>query len=251
MTSSQPRPQQQQQPQQIVSATVLPAYRQPVTFRTADGLDLVGELALPADRPPAATLIMCHPLPTHGGSMDSHLIAKAAARLPAMAGIAVLRFNTRGTVSSQGSSQGVFSAGRSERYDIDAVVDWAKAKFLPRMWMWGWSFGTDLTLMYGCRPEIEGAILVSPPLARADDADLARWAASGKPVTALVPQWDDYVRPDAARRIFAPISQAEVIGVDGAHHLFVGEKYVRRVLGETVARVLPGHAPLPTAWPPA
>ena len=58
-----------------------------------------------------ATLVCLHPLPTHGGMMDSHVFRKAAWRLPALAGLAVLRFNTRGTSSVRGASEGSFSAG--------------------------------------------------------------------------------------------------------------------------------------------
>ena len=36
--------------------------------------------------------------------MDSHVLRKAAWRLPALAGLAVLRFNTRGTSSLRGTS---------------------------------------------------------------------------------------------------------------------------------------------------
>ena len=87
---------------EIRASTVLPARRAPIDIRTADGLTLVGELALPADRDPVATLICLHPLPTHGGMMDSHLYRKASNRLPALADLAVLRFNTRGTESERG-----------------------------------------------------------------------------------------------------------------------------------------------------
>ncbi len=97
----------------IRAATVLPAKRTPVTLPTADGLRLVGELALPADADPVATLICLHPLPTHGGMMDSHVLKKAAFRLPALAQLAVLRFNTRGTASEQGTSEGTFGGGRT------------------------------------------------------------------------------------------------------------------------------------------
>ncbi len=97
---------------EIRAATVLPARREAVTLHTADGLDLVGELARPADRDPVATLIFLHPLPTHGGMMDSHLLRKAAYRLPALADLAVLRFNTRGTASEHGRSHGEFGDGR-------------------------------------------------------------------------------------------------------------------------------------------
>jgi hypothetical protein len=56
--------------------TVLPARREALKLQTADGLDLVGELALPPESDPVATLVCFHPLPTHGGMMDSHLYRK-------------------------------------------------------------------------------------------------------------------------------------------------------------------------------
>jgi len=241
------------EPTPIRSLTVLPAHREDVELHTADGLTLVGELALPVGpdgRPttPAATLVTLHPLPTHGGYMDSHVYRKASWRLPALAGLAVLRFNTRGTSSPRGTSQGAFDEGVGERFDVAAAIELAEFRDLPRRWLAGWSFGTELALMHGRDPAIEGAILLSPPLHRATDADLDAWAAFGKPLVVLVPELDDYLRPDEARRRFARVPQAEVIGVDGAKHLWVGEPAVRRVLDEIVGHVLPGHPPLPTTW---
>ncbi|MBO4273317.1 alpha/beta hydrolase, partial [Microbispora triticiradicis] len=57
----------------IRASTVLPARREDIELNTADGLTLVGELAMPETGPPAATLVCLHPLPTHGGMMDSHV----------------------------------------------------------------------------------------------------------------------------------------------------------------------------------
>jgi uncharacterized protein len=233
---------------EILSNTVLPARCTPITLHTADGLRLVGELAAPEDRPPVATLLTLHPLPTHGGSMDSHVFRKAAWRLPALAGAAVLRFNTRGTASEAGRSEGTFSAAEDERYDVAAVIEYAEFEALPRPWLVGWSFGTDLALMYGCDPHVDGLVLMSPPLRSARDEHLDVWAASGKPVVVLVPEFDDYLRPAEAVRRFARIPQAEVIGVDGARHLWVGERAVCRVLDEIVERIVPGSCPLPTHW---
>ena len=239
---------------EIRAATVLPAKRTPVTLPTQDGLRLVGELALPADADPVATLICLHPLPTHGGMMDSHLLRKASFRLPALASVAVLRFNTRGTSSEQGTSEGEFGAGETERYDVAAAISYATEAGLPGRWLLGWSFGTELALKWGLdTPSVEGAILLSPPLHRTTDADLDRWAASGKPLTALIPELDDYLRPDEARRRFARVPSAEVIVVDGAKHLWVGELYVRIVMNEIVRRVnraalVPPAMTLPTKW---
>jgi uncharacterized protein len=230
---------------------MLPARREPITLTTADGLRLIGELARPADRDPAATLVCLHPLPTHGGMMDSHVYRKAAARLPALADLAVLRFNTRGTTSEQGTSEGEFGGGETERLDVEAAVGYAAAAGLPDSWLLGWSFGTELTLKWGLLPGVTGGILLSPPLRRATDEDLDRWAASGRPLTALIPEFDDYLRPDEARQRFARVPKATVIGVDGAKHLWVGENYVRIVLSEIVRTVNPTAlhgGTLPTTW---
>jgi hypothetical protein len=233
---------------EITAGTVLPAHREPVTLMTADGLRLVGELARPADRPPVATLICLHPLPVQGGMMDSHILRKASYRLPALAGVAVLRFNTRGTSSDRGTSEGEFSDGLAERHDVAAGIGYALAAGLPDRWLLGWSFGTELALMWGDDPAIAGAILLSPPLKRAGDDELDAWAADGKPLVALVPELDDYLRPPEAAARFARVPQAEVIGVPGAKHLWVGERYVRIVLNEIVRRVAPAAWPLPTEW---
>ena len=233
---------------EIRAATVLPARREDITLHTSDGLELVGELALPADRPPVATLVCLHPLPTAEGMMDSHVLRKASFRLPALAGLAVLRFNTRGTTSARGTSEGEFGGGETERFDVAAALEYTEYHDLPRPWLLGWSFGTELALKWGRDPLVEGAILLSPPLHRATDADLDAWGADGRPVVALVPEFDDYLRPDEARERFKRVPQAEVVAVENAKHLWVGEPYVRVVLNEIVQRVAPDAAPLPTEW---
>src|ERR687886_735473 len=118
----------------IRGSSVLPARREPLTLQTADGLRLVGELALPLERDPVATLICLHPLPTHGGMMDSQVFRKAAHRLPALADLAVLRFNTRGTSSAQGRSEGSFDGAVGERYDVAAAIEDAQFAELPAIW---------------------------------------------------------------------------------------------------------------------
>ncbi len=233
--------------ERIRGNSVLPAKREAITLETADGLKLVGELALPMDRPPVATMICLHPLPTHGGMMDSHLFRKASYRLPALAGIAVLRFNTRGTSSLQGTSEGEFDNAVGEQFDVAAAVEYAEFAELPHVWIVGWSFGTDLALMYGLEPSVEGIVLLSPPIRSCKPEHLAAWAESGKPVTALIPEHDDYLKPVEARERFAVIPQADVIGIDGAKHLWVGDS--ERVLDEIVKKLAPEVVvPLPDTW---
>jgi uncharacterized protein len=230
----------------IRANSILPARREDIDLQTADGLTLVGELARPVDRDPVATLICLHPLPIRGGMMDSHVFRKAAWRLPALAGLAVLRFNTRGTSSLRGTSDGTFEGGAGERYDVAAAIEYAEFADLPDIWLLGWSFGTEIALRYGADPSVRGLILLSPPLRTIGAEDLDVWARNGKPVTALVPEFDDYLRPDEARERFAAIPQCDVIGVPGAKHLWVGD--AETVLDEVVRIVAPAAYPLPREW---
>ena len=226
----------------------LPAQREHVELHTSDGLTLVGELALPAEAPPVATLVCLHPLPTHGGFMDSHILRKAAARLPALAQLAVLRFNTRGTTSPRGTSQGAFDDGVGEQHDLAAAMAFVAERSLPRPWLLGWSFGTEVALKYGRQHPIAGAILLSPPLHRATADDIAAWAGVEVPLVVIVPELDDYLRPPEAAERFASVPNAELVAVEGGKHLWVGEKQTSRVLTEIVARVNPVALPLPTVW---
>lgn len=226
----------------------LPARREDIELQTLDGLTLVGELAQPLSTEPVATLVTLHPLPTAGGFMDSHILRKAAGRLPALADLAVLRFNTRGTTSPRGTSEGSFDGGHDEAFDVAAAMDFVRERGLPNPWLVGWSFGTELALKYGRDHDIAGVILLSPPLHRTSADEVAAWAGDSRPLIAVIPELDDYLRPDAAVERFASIPHIVVVPVEGGRHLWVGETQTRRVLTEIVGAVNPAALPLPTHW---
>jgi alpha/beta superfamily hydrolase len=226
----------------------LPARREDIQLHTSDGLDLVGELAEPLDGRSLATLVSLHPLPTGGGFMDSHIIRKAAARLPALADLAVLRFNFRGVSSPRGTSGGKWGHGVDEQHDLDAAMAFVAERGLPNPWLLGWSFGTEVALKYGLRHPIVGAILLSPPLKRTSQEELAAWAGSGKRLVAVVPEFDDYLRPEEAARRFAVVPETDLVAVPGGKHLWVGEAQTRQVLTEILLRLNPNALPLRTEW---
>ena len=230
---------------EIRSGIELPATREEISFVTSDGLTLVGELALPVTNPPVATLITFHPLPTHGGFMDSHIFRKIANRLPALADLAVIRFNTRGTTSPRGTSGGSFGEGVTERADLEAAVAFASSRRLPNLWLLGWSFGTELVLKYGHNKPILGGILLSPPLHRTSQDELNLWANNGKRLVAIIPEFDDYLQPPEAAERFSVIPQLELVAVEGGKHLWVGESATKTVLNEIVRVVNPQKYPLP------
>lgn len=235
---------------EIRSGTELPARREEIELHTSDGLTLVGELALPLDREPVATLVTLHPLPTAGGFMDSHVLRKASLRLPAQADLAVLRFNTRGTSSPRGTSDGEFGDGETERADVEAAMAFVRERRLPNPWLVGWSFGTELALKHGHEhADVKGLILLSPPLRRTSQAELDRWADARIPVVMVVPEHDDFLKPDEAAQRVAHLPNLELVPVEDGRHLWVGEKQTKRVLTEIVQRANPEALPLSSSWP--
>ena len=230
----------------IRPSTVLPAIRSQISFKTADGLTLIGEVAKPESGDLTHGLLCLHPLPTHGGMMDSHIFKKAANRLPALAEITVIRFNTRGTQSEQGKSEGEFGHGVSEKEDVISAINYCfDVVGVKTLWVVGWSFGTDLALKYATDKRVSGLILLSPPLRFSEESDLEFWAKDGRRVVALIPEFDDFLKPDAARLRFSPLTQVELIEVKDGKHLWVGEPFVHRVLSEIVREVNPEKLPLP------
>ena len=232
--------------QPVRPSTVLPALRTPFTVSTSDGQTLVGESAAPLHGYNGAILCL-HPLPTAGGMMDSHVYKKAANRLPDMAGIHVVRFNTRGTTSIAGTSTGTFDNGGLEKFDIEAMTTYCLDTLgLTNLWVVGWSFGTDLALRHAKDPRIKGLILLSPPLRTSEVSDLEYWAKDGRRVIALVPEFDDYLQKPEAIERFKALIQIEIIPVSGAKHLWVGEPAVHTVLSEITKVLAQERLPLPT-----
>ena len=232
----------------IRPSTQLPANRSPFTLITADGETLVGEVASPIGNSTGA-IICLHPLPTAGGMMDSHILKKAANRLPDMAGITVVRFNTRGTTSANGTSTGTFDNGNAEKLDVEATLSYCLDTLkLENLWIVGWSFGTDLALRHAKDARHKGLILLSPPLRTTEPSDLEYWNQDGRPVITLVPELDDYLQPAEAAERFSIIKNHHMIAVDGAKHLWLGEPSVYRVLTEITQIVSPSRLPLPTEF---
>jgi alpha/beta superfamily hydrolase len=163
-----------------------------------------------------------------------------------MAGMTVVRFNTRGTSSEAGSSTGTFDNGVAERHDVEAMINYCLDVLkLENLWVVGWSFGTDLALQHAKDLRVKGLILLSPPLRTTTNEQLEFWKSDSRPITALVPELDDYLQPDAARQRFSVVPHMQIIAVDEAKHLWVGEPSVHRVLSE-INRIVTGNTePLP------
>lgn len=127
-------------------------------------LRLEGRLLLPSGggTEPVPGVVLCHPHPLYGGSMDNNVIY-AVRRVLVERGIAVLCFNFRGV----GQSEGVHDGGRGEVDDALAAVDYlAGREDIDRvaLGLAGYSFGGTVALAAGMQAEaVKAAAAISPP----------------------------------------------------------------------------------------
>ncbi len=106
-------------------------------------------------------VVLCHPHPVYGGTMDNRVIYRAA-KCAAQEGFAALRFNFRGV----GRSTGTFDQGLGEKDDVKAAMDWLGSKYpgLP-LALVGYSFGAWVGLQVGCAdPRIQAMVGLGLPL---------------------------------------------------------------------------------------
>jgi len=143
----------------------------------------------------------------------------------------------------------LFDNGGAEGLDVQAMINYCfDVLGLENLWIVGWSFGTDLALRHAKDSRHQGLILLSPPLRTTTNEELLYWNSDPRPITALVPEHDDYLKPDAARERFAIVPKLRIIPVDDAKHLWLGEPAVHRVLSEINTIVTGDTSPLPLEY---
>jgi alpha/beta superfamily hydrolase len=103
------------------------------------------EAILKESATPFAAVVVCHPHPVHGGTMNNNVVYRVAKALTD-AGASVLRFNFRGV----GRSTGAYDNGVGEEDDARAALDFLaeRAPGIP-LWMAGFSFGARVGLTVG------------------------------------------------------------------------------------------------------
>ncbi len=125
-----------------------------------------GDLEALLERPPAANLagcvVVCHPHPVHGGTMQNK-VAHTLARGFLGQDFAALRFNFRGV----GKSAGTFDNGDGELDDVFAAMDWLRTEFPENpLWIAGFSFGAALAVRAAAAMGAGGLISVAPAVSR-------------------------------------------------------------------------------------
>lgn len=212
---------------------------QDLTIRSRDGLALEAALDSPAE--PRAVLVLCHPHPQMGGTMNAPLLLAVRDDMVAR-GWAVLRFNFRGI----GASEGLSGTGVDEVADARGAADYAANELpgLPRA-IAGWSFGAAVAVrLAATEPSFVGCAAIAPAVDEKPGvtAGLPSPHALGIDVPLLIVYAanDKQVSPDACSA-WGEAAGANVVRVAGANHFFWAKyEQLSKIVGEWLDARLEG-----------
>lgn len=190
------------------------------SFASGDLL-LEGRLAMPDGTGPFPVVIVCHPHPLYGGSMDNDVVCTVSEALT-RASLASLRFNFRGV----GLSQGKPGHGRGERQDVQAALSFVMTQekiSAGRLGLAGYSAGAAFALPVGCDDQrVVALAAISPPF---DTFDFRALNACRKPKLMVLGSRDDLIHVEEflefCRNLPEP-NEYEI--VEGADHLWQGHE---------------------------
>lgn len=202
-------------------------------LQTEDGLSL--EAAVDASDQPRAALVLCHPHPKMGGTMNAPLLLAIRDALLPM-GWGVLRFNFRGI----GTSEGETGIGIEESKDARAAVAEARRRWpgIP-LAIAGWSFGAAVAVKTAAEDDELVACVAVAPAVKEKPGITAGLPPAGEvslsmPTLFVVGVNDDLTLPEDAKA-WADEAGVTFSEMRGANHFFWA-KYEK--LAAEVARFL-------------
>lgn len=183
---------------------------------------LEGVLRVPEGTGPFPGLVMCHPHPQYGGSMQNNVVF-AVQKGSVEAGWATLRFNFRGV----GRSGGRYDRGDGEQADARAALTWlaGQPEIDPStLVLGGYSFGATVATKVATGAGVSAVILVAPPI-EDEPSDLAPLFGSSIPVLLLCGDHDQYCHVEALRAGAAAIGRrAELHIMARVDHFWGGDE---------------------------
>lgn len=182
------------------------------TLTTGDGISLRAEAAVPT--PAEAVMVVCHPHPQYGGTMEANVVAALFRGLPPL-GVAVVRFNFRGGPGSGGTHD----HGQAERLDAVAAIETSAQRWdgVP-LWLAGYSFGADVALAVD-HPAITGWFGVAPPLRIVPVNELVA-LTDERPKHLVTGAHDQFRPPDEVAALVTEAAACTLSVADGADHFF-------------------------------
>ncbi|QQP94924.1 alpha/beta hydrolase [Lysobacter enzymogenes] len=169
----------------------------------------------PEAPPRPIVAIVCHPLPTEGGTMHNKVVTMAARSLRE-SGAATVRFNFRGV----GRSEGEFDQGEGECDDLRAVAAWVRAQRPDaQLWLAGFSFGAYVSLRMADELQPKLLLSIAPPAGRWDFDRIA--PPSGYPWIVIQGEADEIVDPEAVYAWIGGLRQPpELVRMPDTSHFF-------------------------------
>jgi uncharacterized protein len=163
---------------------------------------------------PAAVAVVCHPLPSGGGTLHNKVVFRAARGLEA-ANVATLRFNFRGV----GTSGGKFDNGDGEQDDVTAAIEWVKKKHPDKkLIVGGFSFGAWVSTRVACeRTDVDAMFLIGTPINKYDFSYLRHCE---RPMLFIHGTRDEHGDIEKLDKLVPTIRNAESVTVTGADHFF-------------------------------
>jgi uncharacterized protein len=163
---------------------------------------------------PAGVAVICHPLPTGGGTLHNKVVFRAARGLE-NANVATLRFNFRGV----GASGGHFEGGEGEQDDVKAAIDWVRRKHPDKkLFVGGFSFGAWMASRVACEiPEVDAVFLLGTPV---DKYDFGYLRDCEKPMLLIHGTQDEHGDVAKLEKVVEKIRNAESVIITGADHFF-------------------------------
>jgi len=160
-------------------------------------------------------VVVAHPHPLYGGSMDNNVVAALASGFQS-AGLSTLLFNFRGV----GSSTGSYDYGKGERRDLEAACRFLSARGVGRKVLCGYSFGAWIAAASLEDIQPEGLVLVSPPLSVWDFLEVAN---TDVPVWVIGGDRDSFCPLPKLESLLQGISSLQGSRVfTGADHFYAG-----------------------------
>ncbi len=190
---------------------------EPLSITSTDGLSLEGLLDEPDDV--RAALVLCHPHPKMGGTMNAPLLDFLVDDLMRR-GWAVVRFNFRGI----GGSDGTPGVGVDEIADARGAIDEARRRYDEPLAIAGWSFGGAVAIRaaqeeggvaacVGIAPSVREKPGITAGLPAPEDLRLAC------PLAVVCGSNDDVIAPDDCRS-WTEAAGGTYVEIPAANHFF-------------------------------
>ena len=192
-----------------------------VTFRSGPLL-LEGARSQPVGTGPFPAVVVCHPHPSFGGSMENNVVRAICEGLYERS-IMTLRFNFRGV----GKSEGNFGHGIGEQDDVRAAISFLvgrKQSASSRMGFVGYSAGAVFGLPIAIGDAmVRSMAAISPPLGM---MDLDALKTSRKPKMLVLGSKDDYTLENELTELCRSCAEPkECTVIQGADHFWQGYEH--------------------------